>query len=425
VETRLKAYIKYLRAIPKAVHQIRANLKAPLPLVFIDYGKSAFGGFADYYLGDGKKAFADAQNAVLQKELEEAAKPAATAMLDLVKWMESQRQSAKQDFALGSNQFAQMLRDTEMVDVPLEELEAIGRADLKRNQETLANACAVFSFGSSIADCVNKMAADKPSDGSVVAARKQLVELKAFIEKNNVVTIPGNEQALVEEAPSYNRQNFAFINIAGPFEKGMPSVYNISPPDSTWSKEVQDAFVPGKASLMFTSVHEVWPGHFLQFLHANRSKFMFGRIYVGYAFAEGWAHYGEEMMWESGLANGDAEAHIGQIIQALLRDCRFLSAIGMHTGKMTLEESRKLFREQCYAGEGTARQQSARGAYDPAYLNYTMGKLMIRKLREDWTKTRGGKKAWKEFHDAFLSYGGPPIPLVRGQMMGSEPKAVF
>jgi hypothetical protein len=281
-------------------------------------------------------------------------------------------------------------------------------------------ACATYLPKGTIEACVMKMASNKPAGGPVEGARKQLAGLKDFIIKNDIVTIPGKEEAKVVEAPAYERQNAAFINVAGPYDLGLPSFYNIAPPDPSWSKKVQDDFIPGAASLLFTSVHEVWPGHFLQFLHANRSKFMFGRVYVGYAFAEGWAHYTEEMMWESGLGSGDVETHVGQLSEALLRDCRFISAIGMHTGKMTQAQSYKLFREQCYIDEGNAKQQAARGTYDPAYLNYTLGKLMIRKLRDDWTKTRGGSKAWKSFHDTFLSYGGPAIPLVREQMMGHE-----
>ncbi|MBY0447324.1 MAG: DUF885 domain-containing protein, partial [Hyphomonadaceae bacterium] len=203
-------------------------------------------------------------------------------------------------------------------------------------------------------------------------------------------------------------------------------VYNIAPPDPTWSKAVQDSFVPGEADLLFTSVHEIWPGHFLQFLHANRAKSQFGKVFVGYAFAEGWAHYAEEMMWEAGYGDGSPEIHIGQLSNALLRNCRFLSAIGLHSGTMSLQQSFELFRTQCHQAEGQALQQAARGAYDPAYLNYTLGKLMIRKLREDWTATRGGREAWKAFHDEVLKHGGPPIPLLRARMLGeAEPKAVF
>jgi uncharacterized protein (DUF885 family) len=424
-ETRLRAFIAYLNTVPRAARQIRANLKTPLPLSFIDYGKSAFGGFADYYPKDGKAAFASVQDPALQRQLDSSAREAARAMQELADWLEAQRPNATTDFALGADKFAQMVRDTEMVDVPLSELEAIGRADLKRNQDALRAACATYAPGATLQACMDKMGANKPEGGAVQAARAQLAGLKAFIAAHDIVSIPGPEEAQVEEAPPYNRQNFAYIDIPGPYEHGLPSVYYIAPPDPSWPAEVQAGFVPGKADLLFTSVHEVWPGHFLNFLHANRSPFTFGRVFVGYAFAEGWAHYGEEMMWDAGLGNGDVETHIGQISNALVRDCRYLSAIGMHTGRLTQEQSRRLFLDQCYQDEGTARQQSARGTYDPAYLNYTMGKLMIRRLRDDWTRRRGGRSAWKAFHDKFLSYGGPPIPLVRAQMMSGEAKAVF
>jgi uncharacterized protein (DUF885 family) len=417
-ETRLKAFIAYLKAVPRAARQIRANLKTPLPVSFIDYGKAGFGGFAEYYPTDGKAAFAAVRDPALQSELDSAAREAARAMKGLSDWLEAQRPSATQDFALGADKFAQMVRDTEMVDVPLADLEAIGRADLRRNQEALRSACARYTPGASLQACMDKMGANKPEGGPVQAARAQLTGLKAFIAAKDIVSIPGAEEAKVEESPPYNRQNFAYIDIPGPYETGLPSVYYIAPPDPAWSPEVQAGFVPGKADLLFTSVHEVWPGHFLNFLHANRSPFTFGRVFVGYAFAEGWAHYAEEMMWDAGLGDGDLETHVGQLSNALLRDCRYLSAIGMHSGRMTMEQSRQLFLTECYQDEGNARQQSARGTYDPAYLNYTMGKLMIRKLRDDWTRTRGGRAAWKRVHDQFLSYGGP-------QMMGGGAKAVF
>jgi uncharacterized protein (DUF885 family) len=423
--TRLRAFITYLRAVPRATQQIRANLRTPLPLSFIDYGKSAFGGFAEYYPGDGTRAFADVRDPALQAQLRDAAGDAARAMSGLANWLERQRPNATQDFALGADRFAQMIRDTEMVDVPIAELERIGRADLQRNQRALQAACAQFAPGATLTVCMDRMNNNKPAGGPVAAARLQLPALRAFIVQHDLVSIPGTEQAHVEESPPYNRQNAAYIDIPGPYEHGLPSVYYIAPPDPSWTPEVQAGFIPGQDDLLFTSVHEVWPGHFLNFLHANRSPFTFGRVFVGYAFAEGWAHYSEEMMWDAGLGNGDPEVHIGQLSNALLRNCRFLSAIGMHTGRMTQEQSRQMFREQCYQDEGNARQQAARGTYDPGYLNYTMGKLMIRRLRNDWVHTHGGRRGWKAFHDRFLSYGGPPIPLVRAQMMGGNPRAVF
>src|SRR5262249_51698081 len=157
---------------------------------------------------------------------------------------------------------------------------------------------------------------------------------------------------------------------------------------------------------LFTSVHEVWPGHFLQFLHANRSSWRFGQVFVGYGFAEGWAHYAEGLMVEEGLAKDAPELHVGQLLNALLRNVRFLCAIGLHIKDMTVGECETMFKDKAYQDPGNARQQAARGTYDPAYLNYTMGKLMILKLRADWEAENPGRPL-QEFHDKFLSYGGP------------------
>lgn len=425
VTTRMKAYVAFLKHIPQAAKQIRANLIMPMPASFIYYGKAAFGGFADFYKNDAREAFAEVSDDALWAEFDEATEAAVASMQTLATWMEDNEATATQDFALGAERFQRMLAATEMVTTPLSELEKIGEADLKRNQQALKDACAQFAPGDTLQDCMAKMNADKPEDGPVAEARRQIPDLREFVVNQNLVSIPGTEQALVEESPPYNRQNSAYIDPPGPYEKGIPSVYYISPPDPSWSKAVQDAFIPGKKDLLFTTIHEVMPGHFIQFLHANRSPSIFGRVFVGYAFAEGWAHYSEEMMWEAGLNDGDLATHIGQLSNALLRNCRFLSAIRLHSGRMTMAESQAMFENECYQDEGNARQQAARGTYDPAYLNYTMGKLMIQKLRADWTASRGGREAWKAFHDEFLSYGGPPIPLVRQQMMGGKPEAAF
>ncbi len=317
-----------------------------------------------------------------------------------------------------------MLEMTEGVTLPLPALEAAGRADLERNTAALREACALYAPGASMRECVERIGSKKTPGGPVAGARAQLVELKQFLLEHEIVTIPGPEEAEVAEAPAFNRQNFAYIEIPGPYETNLPSVYYIAPPDPTWPEAEQEAYVPGEADLLFTSVHEVWPGHFLQFLHANRSRSMLGRLFVGYAFAEGWAHYTEELLWEEGL-RGDPEAHIGQLLNALLRDVRLLSSLGLHLHGMKVAESEQLFREAAFQDAGNARQQAARGTYDPAYLNYTLGKLMIRKLRTDWCASRGGQQAWKQFHDEFLSFGGPPIPLVRRAMLPGDKAPVL
>ncbi len=416
---RLRAFIAYARALPAATRQIRANLRTPLAAPIIDYGVNAFGGYAEFFARDVRGIYAAVDDPKLQAELAEATQVASAAMQELADWLAAQRATATQEFAMGPQLFARMLAATEQVDVPLARLEAIGRADMQRNLVALRKACAGYAPGLDLPACVDRVNSRKPEGGAVEGARRQLPELKRFIVERDLVTIPGPEEALVAEAPPYNAQNFAYINTPGPYEKNLPAVYYIAPPDPTWSKEDQERYVSGEPQLLFTSAHEVWPGHFLHFLHVNRSRSRVGQLFVGYAYAEGWAHYTEEMMWDAGLRAGSVETHIGQLVSALKRDARYLSAIGLHTQGMTVAQSEQLFRD-AMIDPGNARQQALRGTYDPAYLNYTLGKLMIVKLRDDWLAKNGGPKALKAFHDRFLSYGGPPLPLVRQWMLGEN-----
>ena len=424
LDQRMRDFTKWLSNLPQAADQIRSNLRTPMPRTWIVEGVARFGGMVEFLSGDAPEVFAEVKDAELQKSFAEANTQALIALQKLSTWLESQRATATEDYAIGADLFAGMLKQTERVDVPLDRLMALGRADLERNLAALDEACKEFASGKDRAGCMKKMNANRPEGGPVEAARRQLDVLRAFLVENKLATIPADDPVRVDVAPPYQATNFAYIMTAGPFEVGMPSTYYIAPPDPSWPKQEQLDYVPGVADLMSTSVHEVWPGHFLQFLHSNRSESLIGKLFVGYAFAEGWAHYSEEMMWEAGLtgglAGGRAEYRVGQINKALYRDVRYLCAIGMHTQGMKVDECDKMFREQAFQDPGNARQQAARGTYDPGYLNYTLGKLMIRKLRDDWTATRGGRAAWGEFHDTFLSFGGPPVPMLRSKMLGEN-----
>lgn len=424
--TRMKALTAFFDQVPSRAQQIRANLKTPLPASFVKYGISAFDGYADFYANDALKAFSDVAAPDVQQNLKTSAQNASKAMRDLANWLRTQQGGATEGYALGPERFSKMLQATEAVNIPLDQLMKVARDDLAKNQAAAKDACAKYAPGQTIKACFQKMVDDKPEGGAVAAATKLVPQLTDFVRKHDLVTIPGTEQALVHEAPPYNAQNIAYIDPPGPLEHGIPSIYYIAPPDPSWSAEQQRNYIPGKAFLEFVTAHEVMPGHFVQFLHSNRSPSLIGRLFVGYGFAEGWAHYAEQLMWDEGLGNSDPEMHIGELQNALMRDCRFISAIGEHTQGMTVEQSKQMFIDECYQDAGNAEQQAARGTYDPQYLNYTLNKLLIMKLRNDWTASRGGRKAWKAFHDTFLSFGGPPVPLVRQAMMGEPaPKTVF
>jgi uncharacterized protein (DUF885 family) len=424
-DQRARAFIKYAQAIPTTASQIRANLRTPMPRSFVEYAIAGFAGLADFYRNDVPQAFAEVKDAQIRNDLAAAIEPAAKAMQELAGWLESEKPRANEAYALGPEKFTAMLQMTERVTTPLAKLREVGQQDLDRNLAALQSACKQYVPKGSMQSCVAKVAIEKPDDGPVAEARRQLPSLRQFVIDRQLVSIPGTQEALVNEAPAYKSQNSAYIEIPGPYEKNLPSVYYIAPPDPKWSKAEQEAYIPGTADLLFTSVHEVWPGHFLQYLHSSRSSWRYGQLFVGYAFAEGWAHYAEELMVEAGLAKDDPQAHVGQLLNALLRNVRYMCAIGLHTEGMTVADCERMFREKAYQDPGNARQQAARGTYDPAYLNYTLGKLMIRKLRADWQAARGEQAGLKKFHDELLSFGGPPIPLLRKQMLQGDTAEMF
>ncbi len=424
LDARLRDFTAWLSNVPAAAAQIRANLRTPMPRTWIDQGVASFGGMVPFLRDDAPRVFADVKDEALQKAYADANAKAVAAFKELADWLQAQRATQTEDYAIGAELFAAMLKETEGVDVPLDRLLEAGKADLARNLAGLDQACRQFAPGRDRKGCMDKMNANRPVGGAVEGARRQLDVLRAFVVEHGIATIPSDDPILVDLAPPYQATNFAYINPAGPYDKGMPSTYYIAPPDPSWPKAEQDAYTPGVADLMSTSVHEVWPGHFLHSLHSNRSESPLGRLFLSYAFTEGWAHYAEEMMWEAGLtgglAGGRAEYRVGQINKALYRNVRYICAIGMHTQGLKVEECERMFREEAFQDPGNARQQAARGTYDPGYLNYALGKLMIRKLRDDWTATRGGQDAWGKFHDELLSFGGPPVPMARKAMLGAE-----
>ncbi|MBW3568481.1 MAG: DUF885 domain-containing protein, partial [Proteobacteria bacterium] len=423
LDVRMDAFNTYLENMPAYLADMRATIEGPLPRTWVENALMMYGGLDQFFGSAVSGIFAPVEDVERHERLDAAMSEARAALQETVAWLEGRERD--ESFALGPELFSRMLWVTERVDTPLAELKAIGEADMERNLQSMREACAEFAQGLSLVDCAAKSKLDKAPEGPVEGAKRQLHGLRDFLVKHDIVSIPSDDPVTVDAAPPYRASNLAYIEIPGPYEKKLPAVYYIAPPNPEWSEEEQRQYTPGETDLLYVSVHEVWPGHFLNYLHAKQADSIYGRISVGYAFAEGWAHYTEEMMHDAGLGAGDPQVHIGQLTNALLRNARYLSAIGLHTEGMTVEESQQLFIEKGLQDPGNAQQQAYRGTSDPGYLNYTMGKLMIMKLRDDWVASRGGRDAWKAFHDEFLSYGGPPIPMVREAMLGGAGGSLF
>ena len=257
------------------------------------------------------------------------------------------------------------------------------------------------------------VAAERLPDGDAVmaAARRQLTETRAFVEARALMTISADARVEVAVTPPFMRWNSAFLDSAGPFEEAPGSYYYITPPDPSWPKEVQDGYLFYEGDLLATTIHEVYPGHFVQGQQVRRAASRAQKLMDSYAFAEGWAHYVEQLMFDVGYGQGDPRLLLGQLANALLRNCRFLAALGMHTGKMTVAQADELFRTQCFVDPGNAKQQAYRGTFDPGYLSYTLGKLQILELRAKWQAKHGGE-ALGPFHDWLLSFGSSPVALI-------------
>ncbi len=348
--------------------------------------------------------------------------------------MQGLRATQTEDFALGADLFAKMLYATERVDTPLAELQQIGEADLNRNQAALAEACAAYAPGRSIKQCVASVDELKPDGGDAVAyARKQLRGAAAVRRRTRAWSpSPAREEAKVKQSPPYKSQNSRLHRHPRAVREGHALVLQrggagsfLAEGQSSWPTS------PASPDLLFTSVHEVWPGHFLQFLHLEPRAVHVRQAVRGLCLRRrlGALRRGDD------VGGGPGQWRSRKRISAScwkrsLRNARCCSAIGLHTQR---HDAWRAVAAGCssntaYQDEGNSEQQAARGAYDPAYLNYTMGKLMIRRLRADWCGKRGGaedKACWRQFHDAFLSYGGPPIPLVRGAMLGEPAKSAF
>ncbi len=417
---RLEAITAYLQGLPAYLGQMRATLEPPFPRPLVRTAIVRFGGLATHLEEDVPGVFADVEDEALQGRFADALAPAGAALRDVEAWLELRLQDALDDFALGEERYGALLRRVYRIDLDWRTLKAVAQADLDRNLKLMADTCRSIDPDLSMADCAARVRDDKPPAGAVARANEQLPELKAFLLEADIVGIPSEETAFVAEAPAYRRTNSAYIETPGPFEQGLPAIYYIAGPDPDWPPDVQRQYVPGEADLLNTSVHEVWPGHFLHSLYGKRSGNRIGKVLRNGMLSEGWAHYAEELMQEAGLGDGRPLVRVGQILDALMRDVRFLSSIGLHVEGMSVDESRRMFAELAWLDPGNAEQQALRGTYDPGYFAYTLGKLIIVKMREDWTATRGGRDAWRAFHETLLSLGHAPLPVLRGAMLGTE-----
>ena len=422
-EQRLKSLTARLKLMPNVLAEARKNLDNP-PRVYTEIAIDQLDGNRDFFALDVPAAFADVKDAALLADFKTAKDAVIAALNDYKAWLESDLLPRSNGaFAYGADTYAKVLAADEMVTTPLPDLLAIAADDLKRNQQAFAEAAGKVDPTKPPSDVLAEVAKDFPPASQLLAVTQaDLDSLAVFVRDKQIIDLPPAPPAKVVETPPFLRATTsASMDTPGPFEKVATEAYfNMTLPDPTWSQAEQDDFMSQwyRPMISNVSVHEVWPGHYVQFLYAKDYPSDVRKVFSTASNFEGWAHYCEQMMLDEGLHADDPRYRLAQVQDALLRDVRFIVGIKMHTEGMTIQQAQDMFVNEAYQPEPVAESEAKRGTSDATYGYYTMGKLMILKLREDYKAKMGDAYSLKDFHDAFIKLGPLPLPLIRKAMLG-------
>jgi uncharacterized protein (DUF885 family) len=422
---RARRVLSKLRQTPRFIQAARDNIKDP-PGIFVKVGIESMRGTLKFIDEDLPRAFADVDDLHLLGDLADAQTEASQAVGRYVEYLETDlAPKARASFRLGRDKFEQKLRLDEGMTLPIDRLLTIATRELQATQEEFRSLAGKMNGGDAMA-AWTKTKAQHPAPGQLVASgRQQLDELATFLERQKIVTLPPGEPIAVAPTPDFYRWSFASMWTPGPFEsKPTRAYYYLTDVDPSWpaarqEEHLRDYNLP---TLWSISIHEVYPGHFLHYQHLRKveSKARKSIMFAPASFIEGWAHYCEQMMIEAGFGRQDPSIKLGQLAEALIRLVRFIVCIKLHAEDMSVEQGVRYFRDEAFMEEGSARREAERGTFDPTYLVYTVGKLMLLKLRQDYKAQQGKAFNLRSFHDTLLAQGTAPFWLHRQLMLGDD-----
>jgi uncharacterized protein (DUF885 family) len=428
---RVRSVIAILGQAPTVMRAARENLEPSLPHPHIEVAILQAIGAADFLSGDLVAAVRSLEDKNLLAQFEATNRLAIEQLRGFAEWLRKEKlPKAHEQYSLGRDQYVEMLRAGEMVTLSPEQLLARGVQELHHTQGLFVEAAKQVDGSKPAIEVFKAIQRDHPTEQNLIPdTARDLEKIRQFVVDHRIVSIPSPVRALVREMPQYLRATgFASMDTPGPFEtRATQAYYYVTPPEPDWSAQQKEEWLTAfnYYTTEVVSIHEAYPGHYVQFLCLNASPAnRLQKIFSSYAFVEGWAHYAEQMMLEqgygsvsnaAGAADGvrAAKYRLAQLDEALLRLCRFCVSIRMHCEGMTVEEATAFFRENCYYEEKPARQEALRGAYDPEYLYYTLGKLQLLKLREDYRRQEGSSFNLQAFHDQILRHGAPQFRLLR------------
>jgi uncharacterized protein (DUF885 family) len=422
---RLQSVIARERQIPAVFDAARANLKNP-PRIYTEVAIEQLPGILSFFQNDVPAAFKEVKDPALLGEFQKSNGLAMDALKRYQAFLKDDLLARSHgDFRLGAERFRKKLLYEEMVDLPLDKLLEIGMADLRKNQEAFKQAAAKIDPAKTPQQILDEATHDHPApDHLLQSFRDVLGGLKDYIATKQIITVPSPVLPILEETPPFERAlTTASMDTPGPYEKvAKEAFFNVTLPEPSWTPKEVEEHMEGfnRGTIISTAVHEAYPGHYVQFLWMQTVPSKVRKLLGANSNAEGWAHYCEQMMLDEGYGNGDLKLRLGQLQDALLRNARYIVGIQMHTGKMTYEQGIDFFVKEGYQSRTNGERETKRGTSDPTYLYYTLGKLEILKLREDYKNMRGSAYTLQEFHDRFMREGWPPIKIVRKAMLGDD-----
>ena len=411
---RARRVVSKLRQVPRLVQAARDNIKES-PGIFVKIGLEAWRGTLKFIESDLPRAFSTLDDLHILGDLADTSTEAAAAISSYLEYLENDlAPRAKASFRLGRERFEQKLKLEEGISLSAERMLTFALRELHEVQEEFRTVAGRLNGGDPV-EVWQRAKAQHPAAGTLVSvAQSHLKELEEFLQRQAIVTVPAGEPVVVAPTPEFYRWAFASMWTAGPFEtKPSRAYYYVTDVDRTWSADRQEEHLRdfNLPTLWSISIHEVYPGHFLQAQHSRQveSKVRKSQLLASNAFVEGWAHYCEQMMMEAGFRRSDASLRLGQLAEALVRLARFVVAIRLHCEDLSVEQGMRFFRDEAFLEEATARREAERGTFDPGYLVYSVGKLMMLKLRHDYQEQLAGKFSLRTFHDAVLAQGTAPL----------------
>jgi len=424
-EERMRSVIARERQMPAVFEAARANLK-DVPKIYTEIAIEQMPGIVSFFQNDVPLAFSKVTDQALLAEF----KSMNQLVIDSLKQYESYLKTellpkSNGDFRIGAEAFRKKLALEEMVDLPLDRLQEIGMANLRENQRMFKEVAAKVDNKRTPQQILEETTKDHPAPDKLLQTfRDTLGGLADFIQSKHIITIPSPVRPILEETPPFLRAlTFASMDTPGPYEKtAKEAFFNVTLPEKSWSAKQTEEHMEGfnRGTIISTAVHEAYPGHYVQFLWMQNVQSKVRKLLGANSNAEGWAHYTEQMMLDEGYGGGDLKLRLGQLQDALLRNARFIVGIQMHTGKMTMEQGIDFFVKEGYTSRANGERETKRGTSDPTYLYYTLGKLEILKLREDYRKMKGNAFSLEEFHNRFMKEGFPPIKIVRRALLGND-----